>query len=206
MRESPADTRRRACALNPDVPAAFVSADHFLLVTAKTLSKMPIELDVSQSTNCCSPNGTIFTVLMGRAVVEKGQHDSFTTPFVVQSTDDTTLLSPCVAHLSTNSLPSENQDGLQQTLPATSRRTRSRATVKIPGISHANHSKIGLHKIGTHGLTIHTMVHLAEPDLELVEETSSCASEEMFHGLTPTKNLLLRCKTTSSRGSKRIVM
>ena len=56
-----------------------------MLVTAKTLSKMPIELDVSQSTNCCSTNGTIFPVFMGRAGVEKGQHDSFTTPFVVQT-------------------------------------------------------------------------------------------------------------------------
>ena len=35
LRESPADTRRRACALNPGVPAAISCAEQFLVVTAK---------------------------------------------------------------------------------------------------------------------------------------------------------------------------
>ena len=70
----------------------------------------------------------------------------------------------------------------------------------------SNHAYSGLEMIGTHQLTMHTMVHLAEPDLELVEEKISCTFEEIFQGLTPTIHLLLRCKTTSSRGLKRIVL
>ena len=152
---------------------------------------MPIELDASQSRNCCSPNGTIFPVIMGRAVVEKGHHDSFTTPFVVQSTDDTTLVFPCVAHLSTNSLASWSQDGFGKLF-----------LQQVGEFGHGQPSnflelvtqimlELAFKRSGRPDSPSSTVVHLAEPDLEVAEEKSSCSLEEMTRGLTPA-TLILR--------------
>ena len=119
---------------------------------------------------------------------------------------DITLLYPCDPQLSTCSLPSEKQDGFGELFVRHDSELVHWQPSKFLDLDTRITLKLAEKRSERTVSPSPKVVHLAEPGLEVVEETFSCTFEEMFHGLTPTIYLMLRCRTTSSRGLKRIIL